>query len=179
MSLCQNFVLMAEYNQWMNTKVYDAAARLSTAEVAQDRGAFFGSILGTLNHLLVADLVWLRRFKVHEPHRALLEAVERWPQPPSLGQLLYPELAALRTERVALDQLIRDWAGALTDADMDQQLGYQNMQGVPALRTYASLIQHLFNHQTHHRGQVTTLLTQAGQDVGVTDLLMLIPNQAP
>lgn len=178
MSLCQNFVLMAEYNQWMNAKVFEAAGRLSAAEVAQDRGAFFDSILGTLNHLLVADLVWLRRFKAYAPHRLLLEAVERWPQPPSLGQLLYPELADLQAERVTVDQLIRDWAGVLTDTDLAQPLSYQNMQGVPALRTYASLVQHLFNHQTHHRGQVTTLLTQAGQDVGVTDLLMLIPNQA-
>lgn len=176
MSLCEHFVLLAEYNQWMNDKVYTAAARLGAEELARDRGAFFGSILGTLNHLVVADLVWLRRFKGHEPQRALLEAVEQWPNPQALAQVLYPDLSSLRAARDPLDRLIRDWAAALREEDLGAILGYQNMQGVPAQRRYASLIQHLFNHQTHHRGQVTTLLAQAGQDVGVTDLLMLIPN---
>lgn len=178
MSLCEHFVLMAEYNQWMNAKVYATAGRLTGAEVAQDRGAFFGSILGTLNHIVVADLVWLRRFKSFEPHRALLEAVERWPEPLALAQLLYPDLPSLQAQREPLDQLIRDWAAGLSEQDMAASLVYKNMQGVVAQRRYASLIQHFFNHQTHHRGQASSLLTQAGQDVGVTDLLSLIRNHA-
>lgn len=176
MSLCQHFVLLAEYNQWMNDKVYTAAARLGADEVARDRGAFFGSILGTLNHLVVADLVWLRRFQSHLPHRPLLQALDQWPNPLALAQVLYPDLASLRAVREPLDRLICDWAAGLREQELEAILGYQNMQGVPAQRPYAFLIQHVFNHQTHHRGQVTTLLTQAGQDVGVTDLLMLIPN---
>lgn len=176
MSLCENFVLMAEYNQWMNARIYTAAGRLGAEQIARDRGAFFGSILGTLNHLVVADLVWLRRFKAHPPYRDLLEAVERWPCPLALTQLLYPDLPALLAVREPLDQLIRDWVGALCEEDMSALLSYQNMQGIAAQRRLSSLIQHLFNHQTHHRGQVTTLLTQAGQEVGVTDLLSLIPN---
>lgn len=176
MSLCEHFTLMAEYNQWMNEKVYTAAGHLSSQELAKDRGAFFGSILGTLNHLVMADLVWLRRFKSYAPHRARLEAIEQWPAPLALAQVLYPHLPALQAVREPLDQLIRDWAGDLRDGDMDVELDYQNMQGIVARRRYSSLIQHVFNHQTHHRGQVTTLLTQEGQDVGVTDLLVLIPN---
>lgn len=176
MSLCEHFVLMAEYNQWMNQKVYAAAGRLSAEEVVRDRGAFFGSILGTLNHLVVADLVWLRRFMSYAPHRETLEAVEQWPNPLALAQVLYPDLPALLAVREPLDQLILDWAAALRAEDMDALLSYQNMQGVAAHRRYSGVIQHVFNHQTHHRGQVTTLLTQAGQDVGVTDLLVLIQN---
>lgn len=178
MSLCKQFVLMAEYNQWMNARVYAAAGRLSREELARDRGAFFGSILGTLNHLVVADLIWLRRFMAHPARPALLDEVEGWPRPAALAQILFDQLDALRAQREPMDRLIRDWAGALRDADLDQALDYRNTQGVAARRPFSSLVLHFFNHQTHHRGQLSTLLTQAGQDVGVTDLLTLIPNHA-
>ena len=76
--------------------------------------------------------------------------------------------------RSRLDGHISDWVAALTEQDVEQHLAYSNMKGVPAQRPYASLMLHFFNHQTHHRGQASTLLFQAGQDVGVTDLLALI-----
>lgn len=178
MSLCAQFVLMAEYNQWMNARVYAAAGRLSREEFARNRGAFFGSILGTLNHLVVADLTWLRRFAAHPARPPVLDALEGWPVPTALAQVLFDELEPLREQRQQMDRLIRDWAGMLRDDDLGQPLSYRNMQGVAARRPFSSLVLHFFNHQAHHRGQVSTLLTQAGQDLGVTDLLMLIPNDA-
>jgi uncharacterized damage-inducible protein DinB len=76
-----------------------------------------------------------------------------------------------------LDAVIKRWAASLTDDDLNHVLLYSNAKGVVAKRRFSSLVMHMFNHQTHHRGQATTLLSQAGQDVGLTDLLMLIPNE--
>lgn len=168
--------LMARYNAWMNGKVFDAAARLPAEAVAADRGAFFGSILGTLNHLAVGDIVWLKRFASHPSGHRSLDPVRRMATPSSLDQQLASELAALRELRERLDAMIVDWSGALTDADLEHELAYTSTKGVASRRRFASVVLHFFNHQTHHRGQVTTLLHQAGQDVGVTDLLVLIPD---
>ena len=178
MQMRDHVVLMAQYNQWMNQRVYDAAARLDPAELVRDRGAFFGSILATLNHLVVADLLWLRRFRAGSEQPALLAALDEWPVPSRLDERLFPEIGPLRALREALDRLIRDWANALREQDMDRVVGYRNMRGENQRKALFSVAMHLFNHQTHHRGQLATLLTQAGQDVGVTDLVALIPNQA-
>ena len=75
-----------------------------------------------------------------------------------------------------LDAVIKDWAAALTDAELASALDYANVKGVSASKRFGSLVVHFFNHQTHHRGQTTTLLYQAGVDVGLTDLLALIPS---
>lgn len=175
MSLKHHFELLATYNQWMNSKVYEAASRLSEQELARDRGAFFGSILGTLNHLVVADTIWLRRFATHPSCLASLREVADLPSPTSLDQILFKDLATLSEHRFWLDQKIINWIAELSDGDLDFVLSYSNTKGVPANKRYSSLVLHFFNHQTHHRGQISTLLSQAGEDVGVTDLLALIP----
>jgi len=169
--------LMAHYNESMNAKLYEAAASLPPEQLSADRKAFFGSILGTLNHLVVADILWLKRFAAHPAHHAALEPLRAQPAPTRLDQPLAADLPGLRAQRVALDRAIVDWAGALAEPDLDHALAYQNMQGIPARKNVFSLLMHFFNHQTHHRGQATTLLTQAGVDVGVTDLAPLIPNE--
>lgn len=177
MSFCRYIVLMAEYNEWMNDKLYAAAARLPPEALAQDRGAYFGSILGTLNHLVAADTIWLQRFAQHPARPAVLAAVSDWPQPVSLDHRLFEDFSALRGHRQRIDRTIRRWAASLVENDLEQTLHYANFRGVVARRRLSSLALHFFNHQTHHRGQATTLLTQAGQDVGVTDLVTLIPNE--
>ena len=97
----------------------------------------------------------------------------------ALDQLLFDTFAPLHALRIRLDGHISDWVTALTEADLEHVLAYGNMKGVPAQRPYASLMLHFFNHQTHHRGQASTLLHQAGQDIGVTDLLALIADVEP
>ncbi|MCC2655939.1 MAG: DinB family protein [Panacagrimonas sp.] len=178
MSRVSQFRLQAQYNRWFNRKLYEAAARLGPEGVALDRGAFFGSILHTLNHIMVGDLIWLRRFAAEHPTRPPVVPVgaEGWPDAERLNQVLYTDFEALRAKRDQLDAVIEDWIGGLSEADLDIDLEYRNTQGVAARRPFDLLLAHLFNHQTHHRGQVTTLLTQAGQDVGPTDMLLLIPN---
>jgi uncharacterized damage-inducible protein DinB len=175
MDLLVHVQWMGRYNQGMNAQVYDCAAQLDTIELGRDRSAFFGSILGTLNHLVVADVVWLKRFAAHPVNFAALEPVRSMPQPEALSQIVATDFGVLRSRRERLDRAIVDWAEGLTAADLDLVLDYRNMKGVPARRQLGSLLCHFFNHQTHHRGQVTTLLSQVGLDVGVTDLLEILP----
>jgi uncharacterized damage-inducible protein DinB len=177
MSTCEHIVLMAAYNEAMNDKLYAAAAQLPPAALFEDRKAFFGSLFATLNHLAVADTIWLKRFCAHPARQAALDVLRDGPVPAALSQPLAADLPGLLALRRRLDRIIRQWANELTPADLEHVLRYANTKGVVSHKRYASLILHFFNHQTHHRGQATTLLTQSGVDVGVTDLLMLIPNE--
>lgn len=168
--------LLADYNAWFNGELYTACATLPAAELAAPRGAYFGSILGTLNHIAVADVMWLHRFATLPGTHRALDPVLGIPLPTSLDQTLHTGLPALRELRQTLDHAILAWAGELSDADLDHMLDYRNVKGQPFRRHLGSLLLHFFNHQTHHRGQVTTLLTQAGVDVGATDLATRIPD---
>lgn len=172
------FTLLATYNQWMNRRLYDAAAALTDEALAQDRGAFFGSVLGTLNHLVVADTIWLKRFAAAVDASPMLAALDDTPMPAALDAMPYATLAALRARREWLDALILRWVDTLTPAQLSSRLTYTNTKGTPFTCSVEGLLTHLFNHQTHHRGQVTTLLSQAGVEVGVTDLLALLPDEA-
>jgi len=99
------------------------------------------------------------------------------PTPASLRATLRSDLTSLRALRVELDEIIGRWVRELSADDLAQTLEYRNTKGIVFNRRFGLLLQHLFNHQTHHRGQTTTLLFQAGVDVGVTDLLTLIPSE--
>jgi len=165
---------MAAYNRWMNEKIYAAAASLPASEVMEDRGAFFGSIHATLSHIAVADMIWLQRFAGHPARYAALEPVRGKPISSDLKAQPFGDLAGLAEHRRFLDGLIEAWADAVTEDDLDQALEYVNTRGDAFRKPYFFLVMHFFNHQTHHRGQATTLLMQAGVDVGVTDLSALI-----
>lgn len=153
---------MASYNRWMNERIYECCARLSDEERKRDMGAFFKSIHGTLNHLLLADRIWLGRFK-GSPFK-----VE------SLAQELYADFAELHAERASTDAEIIAWVDSLSEKRFEGELAYTSMVN-PQPRRYPFwfAVTGFFNHQTHHRGQVTTLLFQRGIDPGVTDLIWL------
>lgn len=170
----EHIALLANYNQWMNRKLYDASVQLSDADLILDRQAFFGSILGTLNHLALGDTVWLQRFARHPAGYSALAALDAVATPVDLNHLAFTDIRHLAAYRAWLDQLISEWVPTVQEADLDHRLQYHNMRGVAADKNFYSLLVHFFNHQTHHRGQATTLLTQAGVDVGDTDLLALI-----
>lgn len=176
MNRLDHIQLMAAYNRWMNEKLCVAAASLPEEALSADRNAFFGSIMGTLNHLLVGDTLWLKRFARHPAGFPALDVVRALPDPKALNEQVYSSLAELAVQRTRVDQAIIEWAAGLREADLDVVLGYTNTAGIPAARDFYGLLIHFFNHQTHHRGQATTLLTQAGVDVGSTDLLGLIPD---
>ncbi|TFY87510.1 DUF664 domain-containing protein [Pseudomonas kairouanensis] len=174
MNRIEHIALLASYNQWMNRKLYEASARLNDAQLVLDRQAFFGSILGTLNHLALGDTVWLKRFAQHPADYSVLAALDTIATPTDLKHLAFADIRQLAAYRAWLDQLIIDWVPTLREADLDHRLQYHNMRGIAADKPFFGLLVHFFNHQTHHRGQATTLLTQAGVDVGDTDLLALI-----
>lgn len=155
-SYCQQ---MAAYNQHLNQQIIDVCRQLSQAELDRDRGAFFGSIQATLNHLYFGDRIWLGRFQ-RQPYSA-----------PHLGRELFSQFADYCQARQDFDVQILDWAHDLTETWLQQELEYHSpLYQQTLIRPHWFLVIHLFNHQTHHRGQVTTLLSQLGLDVGVTDL---------
>ena len=161
--------VMARYNRWMNDKLYAVAAQLTDAERKQDRGAFFGSIHRTLNHILVGDRVWLGRLT-----GVVLKTGEFGPGGiRSLDHELCADFDELRRERSTTDDAIEAFAATLDEDKLRGTLRYLR-HGKPNEFPLWHAVAQLFNHQTHHRGQVTTLLMQAGHDPGVTDLIAML-----
>lgn len=151
--------LMAEYNAWMNGKVYAACSKLPHAVLVEDRGAFFKSIYLTLNHIAYSDMAFLSRF-TGDPSEV-----------PPLDQDLFGGFDALRAERARLDTRLLDWASTLSADWLHRSLTYASkVDGRNRTVPQWALVSHVFNHQTHHRGQVTTLLSQLNIDVGSTDI---------
>ena len=161
---------------WLNPRLYDACERLDDGARKAPRGAFFGSIHGTLNHILWGDMVWLGRLAAQAqageatPPFALLVL----PADARHETTLYADWTALRAHRAELDAAVPAWLAAVPDDFAQRTMRYRNTQGVAREHPAWQALSHLFNHQTHHRGQVTTLLAQAGVDVGVTDLIALL-----
>ena len=176
MDLSTQFQGLSHYNRDMNARLLDGCEQLDSTELTKDRGAFFGSILGTLNHLLVADIMWMRRFvALSSPATQHLRTAQQPPEPTALDEILAPDLARLRPWRQRLDEDIVTFCQALTQDDFAATLHYHNRRGDPFSKCFGAVLLHLFNHQTHHRGQITTLLSQLGVDVGATDYLLWIP----
>lgn len=172
--MLNQLILLAEYNQLMNQRQYNAVTKLSTEELNKDTGTFFKSVLGTLNHLMVGDIVWLKRFAEHPSSTETLAYLLEIDTPLSLDTLLFTELEELRAERNRIDEVIVNWVQGLSEADVESCIEYKNMTGRSFNKPLGSLINHLFMHQVHHRGQVTTLLSQFGVDFGETDLIEII-----
>lgn len=149
---------MAEYSQWMNQKLYGVCSEIPDEKRKADLGAFFKSIHGTLNHILVGDRIWIGRF-INQPFAA------------TVNQELYSDFEELRRERKKTDQQILEWSKTLTNEWLQQPFTYTSGldKKTRTLPTWV-LVTHMFNHQTHHRGQLTTLLSQLGYDPGVIDI---------
>ena len=177
MSLLSNLQLMSQYNQWMNRKVYRVAEDLGDKIIKQDRGAFFGSLLGTLNHIYVADIIWLRRFAGYSKQYQSLQRLPTLPDYTSLNQTVAKDLKTLAALRQELDAIIINWCQEIESEDLENSLQYTDTKGNPYRKNFGQLIHNLFNHQTHHRGQASTLISQQGVDLGVTDWLAILPEQ--
>ena len=159
----QRWQLLADYNAWMNERLYAVCASLSDEERKRNRGAFFKSIHSTLNHILWADRVWMTRFtgKAYTPSVPM-------------GSDIFADFAELKAARAALDADILDWAATLTDEKLQAPYNWvSQVMKMTRVQPTWTFVTHMFNHQTHHRGQLTTLLSQAGIDYGVTDVLLM------
>ncbi len=157
--------LMARYNRWQNEALYDGADKLTDEARREDRGAFFRSIEGTLNHLLWADRIWMHRFS----GTALPNAVSI---PDSIRES--GTWQNLKVDRIAFDKMILDWAVGMSADWLEGDLVWLPVGGGGQLSAPRwELVTHMFNHQTHHRGQVHAMLTSAGIETGDTDLSLM------
>lgn len=155
-------VLMADHNRWMNEKLYAVCARLTEVERKQDLGAYFRSVHGTFNHLLLVDRLWLGRLR-GEPFAAA-----------SLDQELYADYATLERERAKTDSDIQEYVAMLEPSRLADPVTYVSLlKKTTVILPLGLILVHLFHHQTHHRGQVTTLISQLGQDFGETDMIYM------
>ncbi|HEV7310255.1 DinB family protein [Ensifer sp.] len=161
--MLDHFRMFADYNRWANRLLYTAAAELTDAELRESRGAFFGSVLSTLNHILVADRVWMRRF------------TQQGDAPKTLNAILHDDLPDLAKARTAEDARIIAWVGDLTDERLGAPLTYTSLTNPTTVtQKLGPVLAHLFNHQTHHRGQAHATLTALGRPSLTLDLVYFL-----
>jgi len=156
--------VMARYNRWQNEAVYGAAERLTDAARTEDRGAFFGSIHGTLSHLYWADRIWLSRF----------DLIAAPPVPQRESARYVEQFDALKNLRGELDELLIGFCDTHEKGPLRGKLTWFSGSTMSeATAPLSMILTHLFNHQTHHRGQVHAMLTAAGESTGDTDLFLM------
>jgi uncharacterized damage-inducible protein DinB len=153
--------MFARYNAWANVRLYDAVASLPDADYRADLGAFFGSLHRTLNHLVVTDRIWMKRF------------TGTGDAPAALDTILYDAFADLRAARAVEDARIIAWAETLTTEDLSATFSYRSITNpLDITQPLAPALSHFFNHQTHHRGQTHALLTRITGDAPSFDLIL-------
>lgn len=154
--------LMADHNRWMNKKLHIVCARMSDDERKRNRGAFFRSIHGTFNHLLLVDHLWLGRI-VGRPFAIA-----------SLDQELHADFAELGAEQAKMDAEIQSFVAGLAPPRLVEPVHYTSfLKKHPVTLPLGLILTHLFHHRTHHRGQITTLVSQLGHDFGATDMIYM------
>lgn len=141
---------MAAYNRWANRRLYAEAGTLPDVLYRQGTGAFFGSLHGTLNHLLVTDRIWMTRLD------------GQGEAPTRLDAILFEDLEPLRVAREAEDARIIGFVAGLSDRALAENFEYATTRGAPQRQPRWEALAHLFNHQTHHRGQAHAILTRLG-----------------
>ena len=150
MTAITNFQLLSNYNTWANTKIFSFCKKLDDAEYKKDRRAFFSSIHGTLNHLLVVDKAYISRIKGKD-HGLI-----------SLNQILYENLLQLEEERIKEDKRLVDLVYSLSEKSIHKEITYKGFETGNTTYTINMILITLFNHQTHHRGQIHNMLSQSG-----------------
>ncbi|MBB4570191.1 DinB family protein [Rhizobium leucaenae] len=162
--MLRHYRMLADYNRWANALLYDAAAQLSDAEYRHNRGAFFGSLHGTLNHILVGDRAWMHRF------------TGTGEMPAALDLTLHDTLGDLRAVREVEDWRIIDWIDTLDSDALAADISYTPIiqPGTTITHPLGPAVAHFFNHQTHHRGQCHVILTGMGKPSLGLDLIYFL-----
>lgn len=154
------FTMLGNYNRWANARLYDAVAAVPDADYRADLGAFFGSLHGTLNHILVGDRLWLKRFS------------GKGDAPDRLDAIIADDFATLRAEREITDEAYIAYIAGLSDADLSATFTYTAITyPKPITQPLYPALLHAFNHQTHHRGQAHALLTRITGEAPPLDLI--------
>lgn len=156
----KHFRMFAAYNRWANRALYAAAGKLDDDDYRLDLGAAFGSVHRTLNHILVADRIWMKRF------------TGEGDAPRALDAIVADDFALLSAAREAEDERIVDWLDDISDAALSGRFTYTTATDLRTIsQRLAPALAHFFNHQTHHRGQIHALMTRLGQPSTPLDLI--------
>ncbi len=162
-----HFVMMAKYNAWANARLFRMAGALQDELYRKETGAYFKSLHGTLNHLLAADRIWMRRLTGVGDH------------PEKLNAILFDDLPSLHTARVEEDRRIIGFVQGLEEPAFEEVLDYRTLIGTPQRQRRREILAHLFNHETHHRGQAHAIITVLGvTEPDPLDLLIMLREQA-
>lgn len=157
----RHFMMMASYNAWANNRLFDAAGVLSPEEWQRETGAFFKSMMATLNHLLASDRIWLKRM------------TGKGDAPNNLDAIIHRELDLLRAARLDEDRRIIEWIDSLSEDALRGRFSYLTISELRTVsQRLAPALAHLFNHQTHHRGQAHAILTTLGQPSISLDMIV-------
>jgi len=158
-----HFASLARYNKWANDRLYGMASALPDEAYRRHVGAYFGSLHGTLNHLLTADRIWMRRITGSGDHARELNAIA------------YDDLGSLRAARQTEDDRIIDVVDEFDEAAFETMWDYRTLNGTPQTQPLREILAHLFNHQAHHRGQAHAILTILGvSEPEPLDLLIML-----
>jgi uncharacterized damage-inducible protein DinB len=176
--LAANFRRFAKYNQWINKNLYKVVGTLEQGQFERDRGAFFGSIQSTLNHIMVWDRSWLQRMAAHTIKYQALDYVLDLSKPQGHKHLLYKTFEDLYAARLTLDDTFMQFCDELKESDLATTFSYKDMAGKQQSKNFGGVLQQVFNHQTHHRGQISTMLAQMDLDMGATDFLLILGDKA-
>ncbi|MEP3247574.1 MAG: DinB family protein [Sneathiella sp.] len=160
--MLDHFKKFALYNRWANDRLYSAIAELSSEEQHQDLGAFFGSLNGTLNHVLVGDLLWMERFD------------GKGPKPATLDTVLHEDFKALKIAREEADERLSRLVSACSEDYLCSYIDYKTSAGIACRDRVSDMLGHMFNHQTHHRGQCHHMLSQLGKSPPPLDIIYLL-----
>lgn len=166
--------MMARYNQRMNSQLLSVCAGLPQKQLHRDTGSLFSSILDYWNHIMFGDLVLLARMRAQNINASKLQSLDHFPTAISPQDRYYDNLEDFTIHRRKLDDTLHNWCKTLTTEDINSVLSYQSTQGDHVSQKAIDIIHHIFQHQTHHRGQLTCLLSLVGVDYGCTDLPVIV-----
>ena len=178
MGLAENFRMMAKYNQRMNVHLLEVCKQLSPEQLHEETNSFFSSVMCHWNHILFGDLIMLGRLIKNGLVQIEPSILEKLPVATSVNDKFANTLEELVLLRAIVDDVYVKAAQRLTSESCEQTISYKTSEGVALEKTVAEFFQHIFNHQTHHRGQLTCILSQFGLDYGCTDLPMIVPEGA-
>jgi uncharacterized damage-inducible protein DinB len=169
------FLMLARYNQLINARLLRSSATLSEERLNRDTGGFFGSIIAHWNHIMFADLIMFRRIADNRLGADYLREIATFPRSVAPTDIYYRDLGTFARRRSDLDEIILDWTRGVASRDFDATLSFVSTEGNAVRIVACDLLQHIFMHQIHHRGQITCLLSQNGVDYGSIDLPVLVP----
>ena len=171
--MMEQFLLLAKYNRWMNQSIYKTCLAMGQDNVDKNQDSFFPSISKTLNHLLLGDLVWLYRCSGDKGVMKFVDGDGHDFKIKSLNQVVFSKLEELWEKRQGIDNDIVKYVESLNADQVNESVEYRSTDGCLHTKDLGTILTHWFNHQTHHRGQITALIHQQGYEFGTTDLILI------